>query len=152
LKISDAIESGKNKYQDARKLEEQKRKLRPLTKHGFLQEFENAYRRCGYGAFPSLDSDSLKKLVGLISNLKKNGFENNQDAHEFVYWLCKNWSTFRQQDFLTKNRKKYTLAFSPNILDVINCREQFLAMYGKEEEKESQSNEEVDLLAIWENQ
>lgn len=130
MKLDEAIKSGQQKYQMAKELEIKKRKLRPLTKNGFWQEFDNAYTRYGHGRPLEPNKETINKLSGLINILKKNGMETNQDAYEFIDFLFNNWPSRAK----TLKNKEYILDVKPNLKDIANCRDYFLAEYFKEEQ------------------
>ena len=147
MKLSEALSQGQQKYQEAKKREMAKRKLRPVTTSGLIQFFADLYHKHDLGKPPNLSKQDRGKISGLIKLLKNNGYES-QDIYEFIESVFENWNLYKQKEFLTLNKKKYRLSNWPDLIDIVNCREQFI----RELHSECQDDvdEDVDLLKLWE--
>jgi hypothetical protein len=150
MKLSDALERGQQKYQEARKKEQEKRRQRPVTTSGLIQFFSDLYDKAGLGRPPVLSKENRGKISGLIKLLKNNGYEN-KDIYDFIEQIFDSWDQFKQQEFQTLHKKKYVLSAWPDLMDIVNCRDQFIRELSKEEDTlHNECNE--DLLTMWENQ
>ena len=140
--LNDAINRAKNTYQKAKAEEHEKRKQRPVTKNGFIQYFYELYDKHDYGKPPPITKDTINKVSGLIRVLKNNSYEA-KDFYELLDKLFEKWYTLKNKDIKTNNKKQYILDDKPNLMDLINCRDQIIAYL---EEK----HEEKTLFELWE--
>jgi len=144
--LNDAINRAKNTYQQAKAQEQEKRKQRPITKSGFIQYFYELYEKHDYGTPPPITKDTINKVSGLIRVLKSNGYES-KDFYELLDKLFEKWYELKSRDIKTNNKKQYILDDKPNLMDLINCRNQILQVL---EEGVKEGTEEKTLFELWE--
>ena len=144
--LNDAINRAKNTYQQAKAQEQEKRKQRPITKSGFIQYFYELYEKHDYGTPPPITKDTINKVSGLIRVLKSNGYES-KDFYELLDKLFEKWYELKSRDIKTNNKKQYILDDKPNLMDLINCRNQILQVL---EEGTKEGTEEKTLFELWE--
>lgn len=147
MMLSEAINKGKNIHKQAKNVEFEKKKSRPITKNGFVQYFYSLYSKYDYGVAPVVTKDTLNKVSGLIKVLKNNGYES-EDFYILLDNIFKKWQDFKGKEVKTNKRKLYILDDKPNLMDIINCRDDIL---GRLHEKPKTKEKEMSLLEMWEN-
>lgn len=140
--LSDAVKKAQDIHRQSKEAQAEKRKNRPVTTNGFIQYFYDLYEKHDYGVQPPLKKDTRNKVSGLVRLLKNNGYED-KDIYNFLEKVFDRWPSL--QEVKTNNRKEYILDTKPNLMDIINCRDDILS----ELEVQQEPKEEKSLLEMW---
>ena len=150
--VSDAVNKGKKTYEEAKVKESEKKKTRPITKNGLVQYFYELYKKYEYGSPPIITKDTLNKVGGLVKVLKNNGYED-KDFYDTFDKIFNKWEYLKNLEIKTNNRKKYILDYKPNLMDIINCRNEILDNLESVKQMEPVQEEDDDgesLFEMWE--
>jgi len=149
--LNDAINKGKETYEKAREVESIKKKTRPITKNTLINYFYDLYRVYEYGSPPIITKDTLNKVGGLVKVLKNNGYED-KDFYDTFDKIFDKWDYLKNLEIKTNNRKKYILDYKPNLMDIINCRNEILDNLesAKQIEPVQEDDDGESLFEMWE--
>jgi|SRR6056297_578125 len=147
MDLNKIIEQSKKKSEQAKINNARKRDNRPISVSGILQFMAEELQKNNYCDITPTTKDTRNKIHGFIRFLKNNGLED-KEIYAFLAKCIENWAFLSNIKMHTDNRKKYNLDTVPNILDIINCKNQiFNEINIKKEDVEN--DDDIDLLEEW---
>jgi hypothetical protein len=142
--LNDALKRAQEIHRQSRQEQAEKRKSRPVTTNGFIQYFYDLYEKHDYGTPLPLKKDTRNKVSGFVRLLKNNGYED-KDIYGFLEQVFEKWPQFKQKRLLTNNKKTYILSDTPDLQDMIVCRDSIL----RELQVQKEPQQKKSLLEQW---
>jgi hypothetical protein len=146
MDVKKAIEHAKMKNEQAKLRMISKQTNRPVSVSGILQVMNEQMMESSYGFMNPITKETRNKVHGFIKFLKNNDYQDSE-IYDFIKNCIKNWDILKNLQIKTDNKKKYTLDTKPNILDIINCKQDFITELSLKFEEKDDSD--VDFLEEW---